>query len=164
MNEKPANSSPKNLSGRTVIIVLSAVGLILSAICFAVGAWPLAIGFLFLPVSFLIAAFFAAFFFNLLGLIFVGIPFLLIGRLCDRIFPKRFKDFAKSKKLQPIILILPFLGLYGILLIIFRDFVAVTAVLLTFGFIFGLPAFAKWLLDRRKSKKPIDPPSELGKQ
>ncbi len=160
MNEQPTNSSTKDLSGRTVIIILSAVGVILSAICFAVGAWPLAIGFLLLPVFFFIVAFFS----NLLGWILVGIPLLLFSRLCSRILPERFKNFAANKQSHPIVLIFPFLGLFGILLIVFRDFFAVTAVLLTFGFIFGLPAFVKWLLDRRKSKKPIDPLNQLGKQ
>jgi hypothetical protein len=160
MNDKPTNSSPKNLSGRTVAIILSTVWITLMTICLCVGAWPMALGFLIAPLFIPVIYYFS----SLLGLMFFGIPFLLLGRFLDFILPKRFKDSAKSKKLYPIVLILPFLGLFGILLIIFRDFVAVTAVLLALGLIFGLPAFAKWLLDRRKSKKPIDPPSELGKQ
>jgi uncharacterized membrane protein len=57
MNEKPTNSSPKNLSGRAVLIILSIFGLILTAICFVVGAWPLAIGFLLLPIFFIVYSF-----------------------------------------------------------------------------------------------------------
>ena len=150
MNDKPTNSSSKNLSGRTVAIILSTVWITLIVICLYVGAWPMAVGFLitllFIPIIY--------YFSNLFGLILVGIPFLLLGGLLDFILPKRFKDFAKNKKLQPIILILPFLGLYGLLLIIFRDFVAVTAMSLALGLIFGLPALANWLLSRRKNKKP----------
>jgi len=111
---------------------------------------------LFIPVIY--------YFSSLFGLILVEIPFLLLGRLLDFILPKSFKDFAKNKKLQPIILILPFLGLYGILLITFRDFIAVTAVLLGLGLFLGLSALANWLLSRSKGKKQVDSPSDLSER
>jgi len=158
MNEQPTNSSPKDLSRRTVIIILSAVGVILSVICFAVGAWPLAIGFLFLPVFFFIAAFFS----NLLGLIFVGIPFLLLGRLCSRILPKGFVAFATTQKLHPIAVILIFLGLFGILLIVFRSLIGVVGGLAVVGFLWGLPWLANWSRRRKTEKPPINPPHESG--
>ena len=157
MNEEPANSSPKNLSGRTVIIILSAVGFILSAICFAVGAKPLAIGFLFLPVFFFIAAFFS----NLLGLIFVGIPLHLFGRLCGHILPKRYVCFATTQNLHPFAVVVIFLGLFGILLIIFRSLIGVIGGLAAVGILLGLPALANWLFTRKKCKEPpFDPPDE----
>jgi hypothetical protein len=163
MNDKPTNSSPKNLSGRTVAIIFSAVGAILIIVCLAEGAWQLAVGFLiaFLILPILLPIFY--FFSNFLGLILIGIPVILIGRLCGRVLPERFKNFAVSQKLYPIVFIFPFLGLYGIMLIIFRDFVAVTAVLLTLGIIFGLPALVKWLWSRRKGKSlPIDSSNKSG--
>ena len=164
MNEKPTNTSPKNLSGRTVAIISSTVGAILIITCLAAGAWQLAVGFLIAFLIFSIIVPVVYYFSSLLSMILIGIPFILLGRLCSRVLPKRFKDFAAIQKPHQIVFIFPLLGLYGILLIIFRDFVAVTGVLLVLGLIFGLPALASWLISRRKSKKPVDSPSELGKK
>src|ERR1700690_3859267 len=105
MNDKPTNSSPKNLSGRTVAIILSTVWITLMIICLCVGAWPMALGCLIVPLFIPVIYFFSRW----LGLILVGIPFILLGRFLDFVLPKRVKDFAKNKKLHPIVLILPFL-------------------------------------------------------
>jgi len=159
MNEKPTNSSSKDLSGRTVAIIFSAVGAIFIIVCLAVGAWPVAVGGLITILLFPVAIFFC----NYLGWVFVGIPILLLGRLCSRILPNSFVAFAANQKLHPVALMLPFLGLFGILLFIFKDFVAVVGVLMTLGLLFGLPALANWFFSRRKNKRPVDQHIELGK-
>ena len=92
MNDKPTNSSPKNLSGRTVGIILLTVWVALMAICLCEGAWPLALGFLIAPLFIPIVHYFSRW----LGLILVGIPFLLLGRALSFVLPKSFKDFAKN--------------------------------------------------------------------
>jgi hypothetical protein len=154
MNEKPTNSSPKDLSGRTVAIIFSIVGAVLIITCLAVGAWPLAVGCLIAPLLLLIFVSLS----NFLGRIFIGIPLLLLGR----ILPNKFTVFATTKKLHPIIVILIFLGLFGILLIVFRSLIGVIGGLAVVGFLLGLPWLADWSR-RRKSKKPsVNPPSEPG--